>query len=286
MSLSLDELIKQSAQSELPSIQNVITRIMEVTRDPKSNAMDLKRVIEVDPPLTARVLKVANSALYGMNRRMSEILEAIICIGFEAVKELAMSQKVGEIFHKDVHMDGYSRPSLWMHSVSVALCGKMIYRREFRERGDEVYTAGLLHDMGIIIEEQFLPVEFKRIMQGRRKEKKDLLAMEQDVLGYCHEDIVGRLAHQWHFPESLANALATAERPAVTPPEDQRLVSTLTLANYACRKARLGFNERVRDEKEAFLDLLNRLGIKEKSLSLIMVDVEKSIRQMQAEGWF
>ncbi|MFH0880729.1 MAG: HDOD domain-containing protein [Lentisphaerota bacterium] len=286
MSQTLEEVIRVAAHSDISSIQNIVSRIMEVIQSPKSNAIDLKNLIEIDPPLASRVLKLANSAYYGMKRRMGEILDAIVCIGFEAVKELALSQKVCELFHKDVLMHGYSRSAIWMHSICVAQCGKMIYRREFRLPGDDIYTLGLLHDLGIIVEDQFLRKEFTQILERRKKEKKDLIETEMAVLGYCHEDIARRLTEEWHFPDVLCKTIGYAERPRPAPEEYSRLAKTLYLSNYACRKARLGYNECHRETDEVYYECLKAVDIKEKSLSLIMVDVDKTVRQMQRDGWF
>lgn len=151
-------------QSEIASIKSIVSGVMKIISDPNSTIWDLKEIVEIDPPLAAKVLIQANSAYYSPPKKIGEIKQALIWIGFDALKELALRQKVHGIFNGNGAFEGYSTSSLWKHSVAVALITKMIYRREFRERGANAYVAGLLHDIGIIVESQFLPNDFKQVL--------------------------------------------------------------------------------------------------------------------------
>ena len=155
-------------------MKTIVSKIIKIIDDPKATIKDLKDIIELDPPLTARVLMRANSAYYGFPKKISVIEQAVIWIGFDALKELALSQKVCEIFMKDESINGYSRGALWKHSIAVALLGKMIYRKEFGLMGESAYVAGLLHDIGIIVEDQFFQNEFLHILHNSKDEEKNL----------------------------------------------------------------------------------------------------------------
>ena len=97
----ISKIIQLVDKSEISSTQNVVSGIINVINDPDSSAKDLNDIIEIDPPLTARVLKVANSAYYGSPRKISEIQHAVIWIGFDVVKEIVLSQKVCQVFDQD-----------------------------------------------------------------------------------------------------------------------------------------------------------------------------------------
>jgi HD-like signal output (HDOD) protein len=146
------------------------------------------------------LLRIANSAYYGFRRKISRIQYAIVGVGFNAVKELAISQKVCELFQKDDHFEGYSRTALWEHSVAVALCNKLIYMRKFRQFGENVYSVGLLHNIGIVIEDQFLQKEFKDVLVQSRKDKCNLPDAEKHILGFDHTEIGRALTDNWDFP--------------------------------------------------------------------------------------
>ena len=150
-STKLKKIVEMVNKSEISSIQNIVSGVTKIINDPKSSAKDLKEIIQIDPPLTGKLLKLANSVYYSPRTKISEIQQAIIWVGYDALKELALSQKVCEIFAGNSTIEGYSKTLLWKHSVAVSLLGKMIYRKEFREKGENIYVAGLLHDIGIIV---------------------------------------------------------------------------------------------------------------------------------------
>jgi HD-like signal output (HDOD) protein len=286
MKADIEELIEIASESDISSIQSVLTQLIEVVNSPQASALELKNLIEIDPPLTARILKRANSAFYGAKRRMAEILDAVICIGFEAVKELALNQKVCELFtHSDV-IHGYSRNELWKHSVAVALCAKLIYRREMRLSGGDVYTAGLLHDMGIIALDQFMHEPFTEVLQYMSENGVHINDAEMHVLGFTHAEVGSRLAETWAFPERLCRVIATDEHPERADTSNARMSTTLYIANCACRRKRMGFAEEKQVDSERYRGGLDQLGLTELGIQSIMTEVSKDIQEMQRNGWF
>lgn len=203
----IELIIKLVNKSDISSIKQVVTEILRIIKDESSSARDLRNIVEKDPPLCANVLKLANSAQYGYPKSISDIQEAIICIGFDAVRELALNQKVCELFMKEDTIHGYSRLSLWKHCSAVALCCKMIYRREFRERGDNIYVAGLLHDLGIIVEDQFFREMFEQALKKSAQEEINLYTAEKATLKIDHAAISRAVADDWDFPDELVHAM-------------------------------------------------------------------------------
>ncbi len=286
MKYTLEELIAELQVREISSVKNVLVKIVEVINNQNSSASDLKRLIESDPPLATRVMRRANSAYYGMSRRMEDILDAIVCIGFEAVRELSLSQKVCELFSNDEIVNGYSRQELWKHCVSVATCGKLIFRHEMRRIGEDIYTAGLLHDIGIIVEDQFMHDEFMQIMQSMEHEGKDLMDEERDVLGYTHADIGRGLADAWDFPAVLCEVLGSDGLPVWKQDDAALIASTLYVANTACMQRGIGFKEVCRIDERAYDDCLRKLNLSRRGMNLIMQEVEDNIQEMAQDGWF
>jgi HD-like signal output (HDOD) protein len=264
----------------------VLTRLVEVINNPHSSALDLKNLIQIDPPLAARVLKRANSAYYGAKRRMVEILDAIVCIGFEAVKELALSQKVCELFSRSEGLHDYSRSDLWMHSVAAALCAKMIYRRELRLPGGDVYTAGLLHDIGVIVEDQFAHEDFVAVLNLKRETNCTLQQAEEQIMGFTHAAIGGRLGELWSLPEELCEVILLDDQPLRDGILPSRMASTLYIANCACREWKLGYRESPRLDRSMYNACLQELGISELGIEALRDEVVDHISQMKKDGWF
>ena len=282
----ISKIIELVDKSEISSIQNVVSGLMDVINDPESSAKDLKDIIEIDPPLTARVLKVANSAYYCSLRKISEIQHAVIWIGYDVVKEIALSQKVCEAFDQDETFSGYSGTALWKHSLAVALLGKMIYRREFGERGENAYAAGLLHDIGIIVENQFLENDFIDILNKAKQNKENLPTAEYEVLGYSHTDIGKMLTDHWALPEELVVAIENHHNPDKAPQAFSKFTSTLYIADYLCQERDLGYSDAPFCDPDVFNNCLKRLDVKGYALDLIVEDMEQDISMMEDQGLF
>ena len=285
--LTPQELIVKVNGSDIASIRGILNKIIDVALDPNSNAIDLKNLIETDPPLTAKILRRANSVYYGMPRKVSDILESIMFIGFESVKELAISQAVVDLFQNGAVSSGrYSRNTLWVHSVAVASCGKLIARRELRKNGNEIYTAGLLHDIGLIVIDQFLRTDFLKMIKVAEHQDHPIWQAEEDVFQFCHDEIGGLLLKEWNFPESISLAVREAERPTLDQLDQHEATALLHMAHFCCQERKLGYIEAMPRDAELFQYCLKKFGIEARAMDFIMDDVEEQIHQMVEHDWF
>ena len=282
----ISKIIELVNNSELSSIKQTLVQILSVINDPGSSAKDLKGVIEIDPTLSAKMLKLANSAYYGFAKRISEIQDSIVCIGFDAVKELALSQKICEIFEKNDSVHGYSRISLWKHSIATAVCGRLIYKNMFREGGDLIYAAGLLHDIGIIVMDQFLQEEFVNVLSKKETENDNLVDMEDVVLDFNHMDIGFAVAQDWALPQELCMAIGKHHIPGAVGGRFSKIVSTVFISEYITQNREIGYDESPNKDYTAFQKCLTKLKIREKALDIIVDEVEKEINKMEEAGWF
>ena len=265
--------------SPIASIRSVVTGIINIINEPDATARDLREAIEIDPPLAGRVLKLANSAYYAPRVKILDIMQAIIFVGFDAVKELALSQKVaGIISREDDRALG-----LWRHSVAVALAAKMIYRREFRLRGDDAYAAGLLHDIGTIVLEQFDPAACRAVEGVLETEGRSLVEVEAKILGFDHAFLGQAVTRSWDFPEDLVTAIGNHHRPDRATEEEARLAETLFVADHYARSQGYG-SEVAGVGAGQFRDTLRRLDLTRQGLALLFNDVKTEIRRMEARG--
>lgn len=280
----LREIAELVDKSQIASIKKVTSGIMRIINDPDASARDLKAIVEVDPPLTANVLKIANSAYYSSRRHISDIEEAVIWIGFDKLKEIALNQKVCEVFHKRSVGEGYSRSMLWKHSVAVALLGKMIYRMEFGERGDTIYAAGLLHDIGLIAADQFLTRDFEEILARSRAEDRMQHFVESDFWGFTHADIGRAIGELWQLPEALRESIGHHHDIRNAPPEHAQMTATLYVSNHVCHENNFGFKTIFQPDPLQFRDCLTALNINAVSLSLIVAEMKGEIAKMEENG--
>ena len=284
--VGLEKLVEMVNESEMASVQNVVSGITNIINDPESKAKDLKEIIQIDPPLTGKLLKLANSVHYSPRTRVSEIQQAIIWVGYDALKELALSQKVCEVFDGDTDIEGYSRNLLWKHSVAVALLGKMIYRREFGRKGENIYVAGLMHDIGIIALDQFCSDDFRLILKKRGTEKKNQATTEKEVLGFDHTEVGKAITDSWNLPQELVEVIRCHHNPESVPLEFVIPGLTLYVADFVCQQKRLGYSDAPVRDRELFKRCLKRLELSSFSLDLILEDVEQELLKMEKQGLF
>lgn len=284
---SVEKIIEMIEDSGISSIKQSVSQVINIVNDPKAGAKDLMEIIEKDPPLTARLLKLANSAYYSYPKSVNEVQEAIVLMGFTAVKELALSQKVCEFFQEDKSfIGGYSRPELWKHSNAVAMCAKLIYRKEYSMTGVDIYVAGLLHDIGIIIEDQILQSEFEDILEKTVMNENNLNNEEHAYLGFDHTDIGRVLTRNWDFPDELVMAIGYHHDPIEVDDEFKTIVFTLYVSDYACQMNNIGYGDASYTKELLFKKYLRKLNIDEKGLSIIIKEINEEIKKMEKAGWF
>ena len=281
---ALQEALLSIDESGLSSLSRIISGILKIINEPSSTAKDLQDIIQVDPPLTIRLLRLVNSAYYAVRTRITEIEKAVIWVGFAALKELALSQTVCSLFKGDELIEGYSRAALWEHSVAVALLSKMVYRREFGERGENAYAAGLLHDLGIILEDQLYPGEFKHVLRRVKKEQLSMTSVEQEVFAYDHAEVGGLLAERWNFPRELTVAIGSHHNPLGAGESHKRLASTIFVADYACAERKIGCSVQTSFDKKTFDTCFANMGVKAFALDLIIDDMVEDFQQLRDRG--
>jgi len=282
---TIDELLHHAARSDIASIGSVVTKIMAIIRNPNSNANELRQLVEVDPPLSAKVLKRANSAAYGIKRSVTSIQEAIVFIGFNTVREISLSLKIGKLFEGGGVHGSFSRPMLWKHSLAVALSCKYLYRREFKENGDEIYSTALLHDIGVIVEDQFAHELLMNAMDLMDSESKSLPDAEKAVFAFEHPELGQRLTAAWKIPENLTIAIGYHHRPFACDPRWFKEAAAIFVCDIACRQAGLSYETKCgEDEKASFLRALEALKVSQDAMEIIVEDVAKEIAEMDKAG--
>ncbi|HPY96026.1 MAG TPA: HDOD domain-containing protein [Candidatus Cloacimonadota bacterium] len=272
--------------SEIASIKSILLELIRLINDPSATAKQLKDIVEVDPPLSSSILRLANSAYYGMSKRISDIQEAIIWIGFDIVKQIAISMKALELFIGNELDIFFSRDKLWRFSVASALTGKFIYRREFKELGNNIYSMGLLHNIGHIMMEQFQPDDFKQIMIKYRTEPKNLYEIEQALLGYDHALLASEVMKEWDFHEDLYLPIRYHHQPLLAPAHVRKDATMLFVIDQLCTHFEFGFSDIKHTNRFNFLSSISLYNLEERALDIIMEAVEEEILKMEQLGWF
>ncbi len=285
---AIRNLVEQVNSSDISSIKSVVNAIIRVINDPRSTVKQLKEVILLDPPLAAKVLRIANSAYYSrvFTRTITEIEKAIIWIGSDIIKELALSQKVCEIFDRNEEIGSYSRKSLWTHSIAVALTAKTIFRKEFGLPGENAYMAGLLHDIGIIAEDQFLQEDFQQILLLSKSKKMDMARAENETWGYNHADLGQAVAGSWNLPTELVTTIGYHANPLTYEGNFSKIICTLYVADFVCLEKGYAFGSAPIQDKIILQKCLKKIEVKSSALNLIFKSIKAEMNKMQDRGFF
>jgi putative nucleotidyltransferase with HDIG domain len=230
-----------SAIRNLPTLPTVITWLMQVVENPASSATDVSRVVASDQALLSKVLRVVNSAFYGLPRRVSTLTQATVVLGMNAIKNMAMSVTIFDIFRSDA--DGselFSREQFWNHSLAVAAAGKVLARHLRYPVPEEAFSAGLIHDIGKVAIDQYLHPSLLKIMKHVRDDHLSLRQAEIKVLGVDHAELGSWIAERWNLPVQLVEAIGTHHDPAEAR-RAPKLTAMVALADDLARSEKLGF---------------------------------------------
>jgi putative nucleotidyltransferase with HDIG domain len=217
----------------ISTLPQVALRIMQVANDPESEAGDLKAVLESDAALSARVLRCVNSSAYAVRTRITNLQQAIAYLGLKQVRNLAMTASVSTLFKNDEQIGPYCRPNLWRHLVSVGLCARLIALRRKLRNFEDAFLAGLLHDVGIILEDQHVHAEFAKIVRSLDAHKT-LAENERAVLGFDHTVLGEKVAQSWGFPETVRIAIRYHHASAAYDGAHIDIVRCVEVANLVC----------------------------------------------------
>lgn len=198
------QLIEQI--EELSTLPHIAIRMMQVADDPDAGAVELSSIVQTDPTMTARVLRAVNCAANGLRNKVDDLSRAIAFLGFQRVRNLAVTASVSDIFKEPSQAGAYDRRGLWRHMVSVAVVARMIADRLKLPCANDAFLAGLLHDIGIILEDQYCHEPFAALMTSL-KPGTSLPELERRALKCDHCLLGHRLGKQWKFPDPTLDAI-------------------------------------------------------------------------------
>ncbi|HOV37627.1 MAG TPA: HDOD domain-containing protein [Spirochaetales bacterium] len=266
--------------SKIPALPVTVTKILEICNNPNTSPVDLNRVISVDPVLMGRVLKLINSAYYGLSNQVTSLSRAIIMLGINTVKNLALSTAVmGSLGPTGgaLNMQGF-----WRHSLCVGVTSKLIAkaRRIPTKELEEYFIAGLLHDMGKIPLNNTLTEMYIEAMGQSDREQIPLYLAEKQILGYDHCEIGVLIGELWKLGGGILDTIQYHHQLDNYSGKYIEILQTVVVANYYANVNEIGFSgnrfpETVPDE------VLNALGIRWELFEEISEDVVREIEKAQ-----
>jgi HD-like signal output (HDOD) protein len=228
--------------SEIGSLPEITARIVEMVEDPLVTAHDMHSVIRMDPALAARILKVVNSPFYGLPSQITSLERAVLLLGLSAVKNIALAASLSRLFSADAVSHQFAARDLWRHCIAVGVCARMLAIATACPQPDELFVAGLMHDMGLLVERRLFPDKLSRVVEQCYNRRLDFCQAEETVIGADHQAFGGALAEVWKFPPGLRWAMSAHHRcEPVSQPELQKVADIVYVADTLCSAQRIGF---------------------------------------------
>ena len=266
--------------TEIATLPEVTMRIIEVVQDPRSTAHDLHKIVSHDPALSARVLRVVNSAFYGLPGQIASIDRAIMLLGLNAVKNIAIAASLSKMFKSAVVCDDFSGRDLWTHSVAVGACNKLLTNMMGLALPDEAFLAGLIHDLGLVSVLQCCQSSLPEIVK-LTKAGAPFRKAEEATIGTNHEEIGSTLAMRWKFPRSFHFVTGYHHRPMELAQENRLLVLVTHVSDILCSQQELGL--KITSEKEQpDQDCIAELGLSEAQMTEVMEGISEELDVVRA----
>lgn len=249
--------------SHIATLPEITVKIIELVESPDSTAHDLHMVIANDPALSARVLKVVNSAFYALPGQIGSINRAIVLLGLNAVKNIAIAASLAKLFRGGRLCPSFSAPDLWEHSLGVAAGVRLLADKISLNLPDEAFLSGLIHDIGIMVEMQARRAKLVKVfeqLEAKGEAAPTFRQAEVQVFGVTHEELGFALCTQWKFPKFLAHVAGYHHRPLQLEGDSQMIVSLVHVADVLAARHDVGYTGTV-DSKEFEPGVLDALKI-------------------------
>lgn len=246
---------------DIPSLPPIAMKVMNLIQDNHASLKTLEEIISRDQGFATRLLRIANSPYYGRDRKIEDIPQALLLIGFETLKSLVIATSL-----RDLHRRfGIFEQKLWEHSLGVALCSSLLAMVTHIATTDEALVCGLIHDVGKTVINNAMPELYSQIYEKMHREKRQLIEIEEETLKFNHT-VIGRLiAKKWKLPEKLEMVITYHHTYPYPDHEDQAFADVCNIVRVAdqiCLNLGIGL-------KEPFITKIDyeSLGITEDTLN-------------------
>ncbi|MDM7920645.1 MAG: HDOD domain-containing protein [Methanosarcina sp.] len=272
----------QTYISKMPSLSTTVSKVLEICNSPTTSPGDLNKVISLDPVLAGKVLKLINSAYYSLPDQVASLTRAIILLGLNTVKNLALSTAILENLTKDELSGGLSMDLFWTHSICVGVTARSIAAKlgVHVSLRDEYFLTGLLHDLGKIPLNNRFPEIYKKSLEYASLKQLPLHRTEGIVLRINHMEVSKMIAEKWQLGDSMKESLFFHHNPEGAKEENRFMVSIIALANACANKFETGSAGDGAPKDQTLLKFLKLVGVEwqviEEIHKTVLNEIEKA----------
>ncbi len=235
--LTIEDILSKT--TDLPSLPAATLAVMRETDSPNATAQSVAKHLALDAGLAVRVLRLANSAYYGLPRQVKDVPEAVVVLGMRSVRNLALVASTFPWMNRPYSGYGLGPTEMWRHSFGVAVATELIAIRTNVASSEHAFTCGLLHNLGKTALSVWLENKIEALVGFAQEHHLPFDALERRVLGFDHCDVGAHLGEQWNLPKSIVDVMQFHHRP-----DDCRepipLVDCVHLADYVTASLGIG----------------------------------------------
>lgn len=215
----------EKAMVDLPALPHVVMQVVQATERDTVTTSELESLLGTDAAITTKLLKVVNSAYFGLPRQVTNINQTIAILGYHQVRNLVMSIGVLNVLNSPSPRIAEVQKAFWSNSFAAASAAEMVakHKRFSRHQSESIFIGGLLHDVGRLFLLSLFNLPYIEVIKESVARKEPLSHVEARVLGVTHAELGGALAEKWNFPESLVNMIRWHESPSQLSPEDPQI---------------------------------------------------------------
>jgi putative nucleotidyltransferase with HDIG domain len=264
---------------KMPSLSTTVGKVLEICSRPDTAPNDLNKVISLDPVLTGQVLKLINSAYYSLMNKVTSLTRAIIMLGLNTVKNLALSTAIIRCVGQAKKSKALPIKDFWVHSIGVGVMAKLLAIECGLPLADreEYFVAGLLHDLGKIP----FGDEYTEVLAQVMKEQEPLFVLEKKFLEIDHEEVGEMIASKWKLNAVITDAICHHHSPEFAKPEHQSLVATVALADFYICLFDIGYAGNRYPDENQLPSLLALLGLQWSAVVGLSAAVDAEINKAE-----
>ncbi len=223
---------------DLPPLPQVAAQVLRLVADPDSTTDDLQRVVSTDQALASQILKIANSAMFGMMREVKTLTQAIMTLGFSTIKSVVIASSAKNLYSRG--SAGLQERLMWEHALATAMVGRAYGKLLRFPRTEEIFLAGLMHDIGKSVMGIKFPDRYGAMIRNVYNNQGDSFEMELEIFGFDHTMVGEALLRSWNLAQSIVQIVRWHHEPLETPPENRSLTALVALGNQMALNQKLG----------------------------------------------
>jgi HD-like signal output (HDOD) protein len=229
---------------KMPSLSTTVTKVMEICNNPNASPADLNRIISLDPVLMGKVMRLINSAYYGLSQEVTSLARAVIMLGLNTVKNLALSTAVLGSLNESRNFQSLNMEGFWRHSLAVGVASKLLAKRRKVDPKflEEYFIAGVLHDIGKIPLNSQFSADYLAAMSAADSGSTPLFVCELEALGMGHAECGGLIAEYWKLSEEIKDVIVFHHSVETYDGRFPQLLHIVAIANYWTNVSEIGFS--------------------------------------------